>query len=135
MSGFGFLGGSGVYKKKIFLPIQETWVRSLSQEHPLEKEMATHSRILGWRIPWIEEPGRLQVAKSQMGPSDPVSPLLCLPLPLVTTGLFATSVSLFLLFFCYVHAFVLYFRSHIGAVSCSPCPYFSKSTLFSDALC
>ena len=38
----------------------ETWVRSLGQEDPLEKEMATHSSILAWRIPWMEEPGRLQ---------------------------------------------------------------------------
>ena len=38
----------------------ETWVRSLGWEDPLEKEMATHSRILAWRIPWIEQPGRLQ---------------------------------------------------------------------------
>ena len=35
----------------------ETWVRSLGQEDPLEKEMATHSSILAWRIPWTEEPG------------------------------------------------------------------------------
>ena len=40
--------------------LQETWVRSLGQEDPLEKEMATHSSILAWRIPWSEEPGRLQ---------------------------------------------------------------------------
>ena len=38
----------------------ETQVGSLGQEDPLEKEMATHSRILAWRIPWTEEPGRLQ---------------------------------------------------------------------------
>ena len=38
----------------------ETWVRSLGREHPLEKEMATHSSILAWRIPWTEEPGGLQ---------------------------------------------------------------------------
>ena len=40
--------------------MQETWVRPLGQEDPLEKEMATHSSILAWRIPWSEEPGRLQ---------------------------------------------------------------------------
>ena len=40
--------------------IQETWVQVLSQEDPLEKEMATHSSILAWRIPWTEEPVRLQ---------------------------------------------------------------------------
>ena len=40
--------------------MQETWVRFLGQEDPLEKEMATHSSILAWRIPWIEKPCRLQ---------------------------------------------------------------------------
>ena len=40
--------------------MQETWVQSLGQEDPLEKEMATHSSILAWRIPWTEEPGGLQ---------------------------------------------------------------------------
>ena len=39
--------------------MRETRVRSLGQEVPLEKEMATHSSILAWRIPWMEEPGRL----------------------------------------------------------------------------
>ena len=40
--------------------MQDTWVRSLGWEDPLEKEMAMHSRILAWRIPWTEEPGGLQ---------------------------------------------------------------------------
>ena len=40
--------------------MQETRVRSLGQEDPLEKEMATHSSILAWKIPWMEKPGRLQ---------------------------------------------------------------------------
>jgi len=40
--------------------MQETWVQSLDWEDLLEKEMATDSSILAWRIPWIEEPGRLQ---------------------------------------------------------------------------
>ena len=40
--------------------MQETWVRFLGGEDLLEKEMATHSSILAWRIPWTEEPGRLQ---------------------------------------------------------------------------
>ena len=40
--------------------MQETWVRSLGWEDPLEKEMATHSSTLAWRIPWVEEPGGLQ---------------------------------------------------------------------------
>ena len=39
---------------------KEMWVWSLDQEDPLEKEMATHSRILAWEIPWTEEPGWLQ---------------------------------------------------------------------------
>ena len=53
---------------------QETQVRSLGQEDPLEKETATHSSILAWEIPWTEEPGRLHtvhgVAKSQKRLSD-----------------------------------------------------------------
>ena len=45
--------------------VQETRVRSLGQEDALEKEMATHSSILAWRIPWTEESGRLQSTGSQ----------------------------------------------------------------------
>ena len=40
--------------------MRETRVRSLGQEDPLEKEIATHSSTLAWKIPWMEEPGRLQ---------------------------------------------------------------------------
>ena len=43
----------------------ETWVQSLGQEDPLEKEVATHSSTLAWKIPWTEEPGRLQSMGSQ----------------------------------------------------------------------
>ena len=43
----------------------KTWVRFLGREDPLEKEMATYSSILAWRIPWTEEPGRLQSMASQ----------------------------------------------------------------------
>ena len=51
-------GASLVAQRLKRLPgIQETWVPSLGQEDPLEKEMATHSSILAWRIPWTEEPG------------------------------------------------------------------------------
>ena len=53
--------------------MQETWVRSLGQEDPLEKEMATHSSILAWRIPWMEEPRGATVhglAKSRTELSD-----------------------------------------------------------------
>ena len=45
--------------------VQETQVRSLGWEDPLEKEMATHSSTLAWKIPWTEEPGRLQSMGSQ----------------------------------------------------------------------
>jgi len=45
--------------------MQETKVRYLGQEDPLEKGMATHSSILAWGIPWTEEPGRLQSIRSQ----------------------------------------------------------------------
>ena len=48
------------------LPIMhEAWVQSLGREDLLEKEMATHSCILAWKIPWMEEPGRLQSMGSQ----------------------------------------------------------------------
>ena len=53
----GFPGGSG---DKASAAMWETWVRSLGWEDPLEKEMATHSSTLAWKIPWMEEPGRLQ---------------------------------------------------------------------------
>ena len=46
-------------------PMQEMLVQSLGHEDPLEKEMATHSSILAWRIPWTEEPGKLQSTGSQ----------------------------------------------------------------------
>ena len=45
--------------------MQETWVQSLGREDPLEKEMATHSSVLAWRIPWMEEPGGLPSTGSQ----------------------------------------------------------------------
>ena len=43
--------------------MQKTWVRSLGQEDPLEKGLATHSSILVWEIPWTEEPGGLQLQR------------------------------------------------------------------------
>ena len=71
------------WSKKIYIPpnvvaqrlkrlpaMQEAWVRSLGREDPLEKEMATHSSILAWRIPWTEEPGGLQSTWSQRGGHD-----------------------------------------------------------------
>ena len=45
--------------------MQETWVRSLGWEDPLEEGMATHSSVLAWRIPWTEEPGGSQSMESQ----------------------------------------------------------------------
>ena len=52
----GFPGGSdGIASAAMW----ETWVPSLGWEDPLEKEMTTHSRTLAWKIPWMEEPGRL----------------------------------------------------------------------------
>ena len=48
----------------------EIWVRSLGQKDPLEKEMAPHSSTLAWKIPWTEEPGRLQSMGSQRAGHD-----------------------------------------------------------------
>ena len=61
-SRMSFPGGSAV---KECAAMRETWVRFLGQEDALEKEMATHSSTLAWKIPWMEEPGRLQSTGSQ----------------------------------------------------------------------
>ena len=61
-SGWSFPGGSD---SKAFAAVRETWVQSLGQKDLLEKEMATHSSILAWKITWTEEPGRLQSVGSQ----------------------------------------------------------------------
>ena len=55
---------------KHLLTMLETWIQSLVQEDLLEKEMATHSSILAWKIPWTEEPGRLQSIGSQRVGND-----------------------------------------------------------------
>ena len=47
------------------MPMQETRVKALGQKDPLEKEMATHSSFLAWKIPWTEEPGSLQSMESK----------------------------------------------------------------------
>ena len=60
--GLGFPDGSAVKNPPV---MQEVWVRSLGREDPLEEEMATHSSILAWRIPWTEEPGEPQSIGSQ----------------------------------------------------------------------
>ena len=49
----------------LFTAMQETWIRPLGREDPLEKEMSTHSSILAWKIPWTEELGGLQSMGSQ----------------------------------------------------------------------
>ena len=54
-----------VDKRLLMQETQETWVQSVGQEDPLEKEMATYSSILAWRIPWTEEPGGLQSMRSK----------------------------------------------------------------------
>ena len=51
--------------QRIRLPMKETWVPSLGQEDPLEEGMETHPSILAWKIPWIEQTGRLQSMGSQ----------------------------------------------------------------------
>ena len=60
MAIFGFPSDSTVKNAPAVHEMQETWVRSLGQEDPLEKEMATQSSILAWGIPWTEEPAMLQ---------------------------------------------------------------------------
>ena len=55
---------------KHLLTMWETWVQSLGWEDLLEKEMATHSSILAWKIPWTQEPGRLQSMGSQRVGND-----------------------------------------------------------------
>ena len=69
MSILGLPSGSGAPLVALMvknLPAMwEIWVRSLGQEHPLEKGVATDSSILAWRIPWIEEPDKLQFMGSE----------------------------------------------------------------------
>ena len=61
-----FSGASLVAQSVKHLPaVWDTWVQFLGREDPLEKEMATHSSILAWKIPWIENPGGLQSMGSQ----------------------------------------------------------------------
>ena len=61
--------------------MRETWVQSLGQEDPLEKETATHSSTLAWKIPWTEEPGRLQSMELQRVGHDWVTSLSFLSCP------------------------------------------------------
>ena len=59
--------------------VQKTWVQFLGQEDSLEKEMANHSSTLAWRIPWTEEPGRLQSMGLQVGHNLVTKPPPSLP--------------------------------------------------------
>ena len=61
----GLPDGAVVKNPSAMLETQETWVRSLGQEDPLEEEMVTHSSILAWRIPWTVESGELPSMGSQ----------------------------------------------------------------------
>ena len=62
---FGLWASWVAQQQRIHLPMQEMWIQSLGGEDPLEKEMATHSSILAWEIPWTEKPGGLQSMESQ----------------------------------------------------------------------
>ena len=69
--------------------MRETWVRSLGWEDPLEKEMATHSSILAWKIPRMEEPGKLQsVGLERVGHDWATSPYLTLPPEMVVINIY-----------------------------------------------
>ena len=63
--GMSFPGGAVVKSPPAMQETQETWVRSLGWEGPLEEGIAAHSRILAWEIPWTEEPGGLQSIEPQ----------------------------------------------------------------------
>ena len=61
------------------LAMQKTQVRSLDQEDPLDKGIATHSRVLSWKIPWTEEPGRLQLlGRTELDTTEPTNIPSCL---------------------------------------------------------
>ena len=66
----GFSSDLAVKNLSVMQETQETWVQTLGQEYPLEEEMATHSSVLAWRIPWTEEFGRLQSTGSQRAGHD-----------------------------------------------------------------
>ena len=63
----GFRIGENI---NIYERVKNTWVQALGQKDPLEEEMATHSNILAWEIPWKEEPGELQSTGSQRARHD-----------------------------------------------------------------
>ena len=65
-----YLASLVAQKVKRLPAMQETWIRFLGREDPLEKEMAIHSSTLAWKIPWTEEPGGLQSKGSQRARRD-----------------------------------------------------------------
>ena len=81
--------------------MQETWVRSLDQEDLLEKEMATHSNTLAWRIPWPEKPDRLQSVEMQRVGHDCATnfhfPKHKNPLPIIASAMITSPTSPLLL--------------------------------------
>ena len=77
---------------KNLLAVWETWVRSLGREDPLEKELATHSSVLAWEIPWTEEPGGPQSIGSQRVGHEQ-SDLAPTPFHTVSMSLFSMSAS------------------------------------------
>ena len=98
--------------------VQNTWVQSLGWEDPLEKEMATHSSILAWRIPWTEDPSGLQSMGSQRVGHDSLALFLHCDFNhiLVISCLFAKKN--FRLHLCLLHILLLYCMTstwHIGS--------------------
>ena len=68
---------------KNLLAMRETWVRSLGQEDPLEKGIASHSSILAWRVPWTEEPVSLSLFNTSEDIPQTLLPLITFPLYLL----------------------------------------------------
>ena len=60
-----YVTGASLVAQSVAPAVQETWVQSLGQKDPLEKEMATHSSILAWKMLWTEDPGGLESMGSQ----------------------------------------------------------------------
>ena len=97
---------------RIHLAMQKTWVQFLSQEDPLEKEMTPHSSILAWKIPWTEEPGRLESMGSQRVGHE----LVTEKQPLLRTNIINFFLKLF--FFCLWVLCMIWYLSN--AMSNSP---------------
>ena len=87
LSDFQFAASLVAQLVKRLPAMQETWVRSLDREDPLEKGMATHSSILAWRIPWTEEPG---ATNSWSNTTEQLTLSLCSVQSLLCAQLFAT---------------------------------------------